>query len=430
MNAQPRPSLIKIIANPRIAAVLMLSFSSGLPLNLSGSTLQAWLATLNVDIETIGFLSLVSWPYLLKFLWAPLLDRYVPPFLGRRRGWILLFQLGLAGAIAFLGIQSPSDAIYMVGAAALLVAFMSATQDIVIDAYRTDVLHAEERGLAVTASTIGYRVASVLSGAVALVMSDQIGWRNTYLSMAAIMALLTVISWSAPEPERRAEPPRTLTEAVVAPLRELLGRPTAIGFLVFALLYKVGDAFALSLYSAFLIQGVGFTPTEVGAVGKTTMFIATLLGGVAGGLLYARLGLFRSLLTFGLLQAVTNLLYMALAVAGRDFPLMVTATAVDNFVGGAGLAAYTAFLMALCNVRFSAFQYALLSALSAVPRVVMGWPAGIIVKHLGWPEFFAITVLAAIPGLVLLVVLRRPINEVEARDISSTASPQPAAART
>lgn len=415
-----RTRLRDLVANPRVAAALTLGFASGLPFNLPDSTLQAWLATLNMDIKTIGWFTLVGAPYAFKFLWAPVLDRYALPVLGRRRGWMLLLQLLLALLIAVLGLQgerlgvgAPGDAIYAVAAVGLLIAFVSATQDIVIDAYRADTLRPDERGVGSTATQVGYRVATWIAGALALILSDVIGWRNTYLLMAAIMAATVLFTWSAPEPERVAPRPHTLAAAVVDPLREFLGRPGAWALLALIVLYKFGDAFALKLVTAFLIKGVGFTALEVGAISKTVVITLTLLGTFAGGVLLARLGLFRSLLFFGILQALTNLLYALLAATGKSTLLMVIALGFDNFAGGMGAAAFVAFLMGLCDVRFSAFQYALLSALASVARNFLGPPAAYVVDAVGWSSFFTLTFFTAIPGLVVLVLLRRQVEKLD-----------------
>lgn len=415
-----RTRIRDLIANPRVAAALTLGFASGLPFNLPDSTLQAWLATLDMDIKTIGWLTLVGAPYAFKFIWAPILDRYALPVLGRRRGWMLLLQLVLAGLIALMGVQAeklgvgvPGDAIYVVAAVGLLIAFASATQDIVIDAYRADTLRPEERGVGSTATQVGYRLATWVTGALALVLSDVIGWRNTYLLMAALMGAMVLFTWSSPEPERVAPPPRTLAAAVMDPLREFLGRPGAWSLLVLIVLYKFGDAFALKLVTAFLIKGVGFTALEVGAISKTVVITMTLLGTFAGGLLLARLGLYRSLLLFGIVQALTNLLYSLLAATGKSTILMVVALGFDNFAGGMGAAAFVAFLMGLCDVRFSAFQYALLSALASVARNFLGPPAAYVVDAVGWSTFFVITFFTAIPGLILLVLLRRQVDRLD-----------------
>jgi MFS transporter, PAT family, beta-lactamase induction signal transducer AmpG len=423
-----RLRLRDVVSNGRVAAALTLGFASGLPFNLPQGTLQAWLATLDVDLKTIGWLTLVGVPYTFKFLWAPLLDRFVPPFLGRRRGWIVLFQAAIAVTTAALGITAARDAIYALAALALLLAFLSASQDVVIDAYRTDTLRAPERGIGSTATQLGWRIATLISGALALVLSGYVGWRVTYLLMALLMAATVLLTFLAPEPERQVLPPRTLRAAVVEPLGELLGRPGATALLGLVVLYKFGDAFALSLSTAFLIKGVGFTAAQVGAVAKTTNIIATIIGTLVGGLVYARIGLYRALLGFGVLQAVTNLLYSWLALVGRDLEVMVIAVGFDNLAGGMGAAAFGAFLMTLCDPRFSAFQFALLSALAALARSFLGPLAGALVEgahlsgtllgvplfslelpSLGWARFFVLTFSCALPGLALLVWLRRRI---------------------
>jgi PAT family beta-lactamase induction signal transducer AmpG len=416
LTDKAKPTLLQALQDRRMTAILLLSFASGLPLNLTGSTLQAWLASVQVDIKTIGIFSLVGLPYVFKFLWAPLLDRYLPPLLGRRRGWILIYQLALAIGIAVMGLSSPTREPYALGAIALLVAFLSASQDIVVDAYRVDVIPPSERALAAAATTFGYRSAAMLAGAVILVVAAQIGWRIAYLLVAGIMAATVFATVWAPEPVTPGRPPRTLADAVVQPLRALLSQKGALGFLLLVLLYKVGDAFALSLYSAFMIKGVGFSLSELSVAGKVNMTVSTMIGVALGGWIYMRWGMFRSLLLFGIGQALTNLLYMWLALAGKKLWLMILATSLDNLIGGMGQAAYVAFLVSLCSASFSATQYALLSALSAVPRVVMGAIAGQVVESLGWANFFVVTFLTAMPGLALLVIFRRRINELEARE--------------
>ena len=430
MSARLR--LRDVVTNGRVAAALTLGFASGLPFNLSQGTLQAWLATLDVDLKTIGWLTLVGVPYTFKFLWAPLLDRFVPPFLGRRRGWIVLFQAAIAVTTAALGLTAAREAIYALAALALLLAFLSASQDVVIDAYRTDTLRAPERGIGSTATQLGWRIATLISGALALVLSGYVGWRVTYLLMAVLMGATVLLTFLAPEPEKQVLPPRTLRAAVVEPLGELLGRPGAIALLGLVVLYKFGDAFALSLSTAFLIKGVGFTAAQVGAVAKSTSIIATIIGTLLGGLVYVRVGLFRALLGFGVLQAATNLLYSWLALAGRDLEVMVIAVGFDNLAGGMGAAAFGAFLMALCDARFSAFQFALLSALSALARSFLGPVAGALVEGarfsgtlfgvplfsielpaLGWARFFVLTFSCALPGLLLLVWLRKRIAALD-----------------
>jgi len=402
-----------------MAAILLLSFASGLPFNLTGSTLQAWLASVQIDIKTIGIFSLVGLPYVLKFLWAPLLDRYLPPLLGRRRGWILIYQVSLSIGLAVMGLSSPTRAPYALGAIALTVAFLSASQDIVFDAYRVDVIPPAERALAAAATTFGYRSAAMFAGAVLVLIAASLGWRLAYLLVAVIM-LLTVLStlW-APEPAVPGRPPQTLADAVVHPWRDLLSQDGAWGFLLLVMLYKVGDAFALSLYSAFMIKGVGFSLQELSLGGKVNMTISTMVGVAIGGWIYMRWGMFRSLLIFGIGQACTNLMYMWLALAGKKLWLLILATSLDTSVGGMGQAAFIAFLVSQCSASYSATQYALLSALAAVPRVMMGWVAGQVVASVGWANFFVITFATAMPGLGLLLILRRRIGALEAREVSN-----------
>lgn len=415
-HAPSKPTLIQALGDKRMAAILFLGFASGLPLNLTGATLQAWLAYARVDIKTIGLFALVGFPYIFKFLWAPVLDRVLPPFLGRRRGWILIFQLCVALGLATMAFGSPTGGLYALGVTALVVAFMSASQDIVIDAYRVDVIPPSERALAAAATTFGYRSAAMFASAVIVIMAEYIGWRLAYLLVACLMALTMIATLRAPEPATPGQPPRTLADAVVKPLVDLLDKRGALGFLALVLLYKVGDAFALSLYSAFMVKGVGLSPAELGLFGKVNMTVSTMIGVGLGGWIYMRWGMFRSLLIFGVGQAFTNLLYMWLAMAGKKLWLVVLATSVDTLVGGMGQAAYVAFLVSLCSTNFSAAQYALLSAMSAVPRVTMGAIAGRVVDSVGWAHFFVITFLTAIPGLALLLSLRRPLNELEARE--------------
>ncbi len=422
MTRDSKPTLLEALGNRRMAAILLLGFASGLPLNLTGSTLQAWLADAKIDIRTIGIFSLAGLPYVLKFLWAPALDRYLPPLLGRRRGWILIFQACLAVAIGVMGWSSPVKAPYMLGLLALLVAFLSASQDIVIDAYRVDVMPADERALAAAAAAFGYRTAAMFAGAVIVLMAAHTGWRAAYGLVAIVMAITMLATLRSPEPVKPGRPPPTFVDAVVDPLRDLLRQPGAWGLLLLVLLYKVGDAFALSLYSAFMIKGVGFSLAELSIAGKVNMTVSTMIGAAFGGWIYLRWGLFRSLLVFGLAQALTNFLYLWLALAGKKLWLMILATSIDNLAGGMGQAAFVAFLMAQCTAAYSATQYALLSALAALPRVTMGAIAGAVVHSVGWAHFFMITFISALPGLGLLVWMRPRIRAIEARERTAAAA--------
>src|SRR6202046_118105 len=415
-----KPTLIQALGDKRLMAVLLLSFASGLPFNLTGFTVQAWLASEGLDIKTIGIFTLVSLPYLFKFLWAPFLDRYLPPILGRRRGWILIYQLCLSVAIAFMGFCSPTKELYVLGAAAVLVAILSASQDIVIDAYRVDTIPVSERGLAAAVQSFGYRTAAMLAGAVLVLIAAHLGWRLAFLMVACLMAATTLGTLWAPEPEVPGQPPRTLIDAVWHPLRALFSQKGAWGFVLLVLLYKVGEAFALSLYSAFMIKGVGFSLDELSIAGKVNMTVSSMIGVAFGGWVYMRWGTFKSLLIFGIGQALTNLLYMWLALAGKKVWLLVLATSLDTGIGGMGQAAVVAFLLSLCSADFSATQYALLSALAVLPRNVTGAIAGALVPVIGWANFFMVTCLSAVPGLILLVILRGPLNELGARDTART----------
>ncbi|HUL40409.1 MAG TPA: MFS transporter [Burkholderiales bacterium] len=407
---------LEIFRNPRIAVVFLFGFSSGLPLALTGSTLQAWLAVSNVDIQTIAWFSWIGVPYLVKFLWSPLMDRFVPPWLGRRRGWMLATQLGLALGIVAMGLTSPERSLLLLGLIALYVALASASQDIVVDAYRTDLLNPSERGMGAAVSVLGYRVAILVSGGVALVLADQIGWRVTYFLMALVMGVGVLTSLFAPEPQTPAATPRTLQAAVVEPLKDFFSREGALLLLLLIILYKFGDALASTLTTAFLIRGVGFSPTEVGVINKGLGLAALLIGALIGGMLLTRMSLYRALMWFGWLQAISCLSFMFLAWAGKSYPWLVFAVGFENFASGMGTAAFVAFAMSLCNHSYSATQYALLSALASLGRVLFGPITGETVVLLGWPKFFFITFIAALPGLWLLWLLRKQIPVIEKRD--------------
>ena len=404
-----------VYTSPRVAPLLVLGFASGLPLALTSGTLQAWATVENVPLQQIGFLTLVGSAYTLKFLWAPLVDRYAPPLLGRRRGWMLLTQLLLAVAIMVMGALSPSSALQTLALLAVLVAFLSATQDIAFDAYCTVVLRKEERGAGAAIKVMGYLLAMIVSGGVALILADQwIGWGNTYVLMGGLMLLCTLATFWAPEPENVANPPRTLREAVGEPLREFFTRRGALAVLLLIVLYKLGDAFAGALSTTFLIRGAGFTPTEVGTVNKVLGLAATIVGALAGGSIMSRWGLYRSLMAFGLLQAVSNLAYWLIAVSPKNLWLMAAGVGIENLCGGLGTASFVGLLMALCRQRFSATQFALLSALSAVGRTYLAGPlTPPLVNAMGWPGFFLLTVVIALPGLVLLHLLRGTIETME-----------------
>lgn len=406
---------LSVFTNRRVGVMLLLGFASGLPLALTSGTLQAWLAVEGVDLKTIGLFTLVGLPYTLKFLWAPLMDRFVPPFLGRRRGWLILMQLALIGGIAAIGFSSPTHAPLAVAALALVVAFLSASQDIAFDAYRADVLHDRERGIGAAVSVLGYRVAMLISGGGALIVADHAGWALSYSLMAALVAIGVVGTLFGPEPELRVAPPRNLREAAVGPIREFLSRKHALWLLALIVLYKFGDAFSGTLTTAFLLRGPGFTLSEVGYANKILGAVSVILGVLFGGAIMVWLRLFRALLLFGVLQALSNLGFMWLAIEGNNLPLMAAAVAFENFTGGMGTAAFVALLMALCDHRYTATQYALLSAAASLGRLYLGPAAGMLAESLGWATFFLLTAIAALPGLFLLVWLRSAIESINHR---------------
>ncbi|WP_237071705.1 AmpG family muropeptide MFS transporter [Mizugakiibacter sediminis] len=400
--------------NWRLLSVGLLGFSSGLPLALSGSTLQAWFTTAGLSLKAIGWITLVGQAYVFKFLWAPLLDRLPLPFLGRRRGWILSMQLLCAAALVGMSLHTPQDAAATLAFIAVLLAFASATQDIAYDAHRTDLLPPAERGWGTALAQGGYRLAMLVSGALALILADHLGWALVYRLMAALMlgaALVTMLSPDAPD-ER---PTRSFAEAVALPFVDFFRRygALALGWLALMVLYKLCDAFALSLSTTFLLRVPQFSLTEIGTVSKTFGLVAGLLGALAGGWAVTRMRLYRALIVLGIAQALVNLGYIWLVHSGPNLAAMAAVVSAEYFFSGLGSTAFVVLLTALCNVRFSATQYALLSSLSAVGRVFLGPIAAWLVPQVGWSLFFVITALSALPGLALVWALRGPIMAAE-----------------
>jgi PAT family beta-lactamase induction signal transducer AmpG len=517
-------------SGPRFAAwhralvVVVLGFASGLPLALTGQAMQAWLSMEGLDVATIGFLSLVGLPYTFKFLWAPLMDRFDLPWLGRRRGWLVATQLLLAVALVLMADISPTGATQAFALMAVAVAFVSASQDVVIDAYRTDMLPATERGMGASLNIAGYRMAMILSGGIALIWTDaQQGggwsWPEVYRFMAWLMVGAAVLSATLlprlpmPATPHSVPPSRarndligfvavvaavivgyivtdraiapalraavgpgallwqdsTLSEslqgrwadlvsllagiAITLPLAAFAARrakfetllsglasyfstPGALAFLVLIVLYKLGDAFAGSLMTPFLLKAMAYTPAEVGVVNKVLGLWLTIAGALVGGALMLKLGLWRSLMWFGVLQLLSNLAFWWLAVGGKgtlgaltipafDWKFvqlaaptpvdgaLLSAVAFENLSGGMGTAAFVAFLMSLTNQRFTATQYALLSAFASIGRVWVGPLAGVLAESIGWPTFFIVSTIAAAPALALLWWLRASVQALE-----------------
>lgn len=394
----------------------ILGFSSGLPLALSSGTLQAWLTVEGVDLRTLGWLSLVGLPYTYKFAWAPALDRYSLPFnfAGRRRGWLVFFLVSMALLLYLISQSNPIEegGILRIAFLALLLALGSASFDVVFDAWRAESLSKKLLGLGAAWSVIGYRIAMLTSGGLALLLADlYLGFDGIYMLLAIICLVLAAIAFFAPEPAI-TRPPATLLKAVIEPFKEFFGRDGALLVLVIVILYKLGDAFTTSLSTAFLIRGAGFSPAEVGAVSKGAGLAATLFGGLFGGLILTRFTLIKCLLIFGILQAITNLGFLWLASVEPSITDMAIVIILENLAGGMGTAAFVALLMTLCDSRFTATQFALLSALASIGRVFVGPLAGELAYSNGWQIFFFLSFLIAIPGIVVLRWLKKPLEMI------------------
>lgn len=399
-----------------LTLTLILGFASGLPLALSSGTLQAWLTVENVDLKTLGWLTLLGLPYTYKFVWAPMLDRYRLPlggWGGRRKGWLVSLLLAMALVLFGMSQQTPgalASSLWGVAAFAFALVLLSASFDIVFDAWRAESLTESQRGLGAAWSVVGYRLAMLTSGGLALMLADlYLGFGGVYALMALFCLVLAVVAAFVPE-SSQAPVPRSLVRAVVDPFREFFNRDGAILILVTIVVYKLGDAFAGSLSTAFLIRGAGFSPAEVGAVNKGVGLLSTLVGGLVGGLLMSRIKLWIALLLFGVLQAITNLGFWYLAAYPATLFGMTVVVLLENLAGGMGTAAFVALLMTLCDVRFTATQFALLSALASIGRVVVGPVAGITASDWGWAPFFLVSTVAALPGLILIPITRSHIS--------------------
>jgi MFS transporter, PAT family, beta-lactamase induction signal transducer AmpG len=420
---------LEVYRDRRMLAILAMGFGSGLPLALTGYTLSVWLADVSVSLKTIGFFSLVGIAYTFKFVWSPLLDQPLPPltrWLGRRRGWGLVIQLALAGAILALGATDPVGAPAATAALACLVAFLSASQDIVIDAFRVELLRDEEQGAGASATQVGYRVAMIASTAGALYLATYLGWFWTYAIMAGAMAVgiaALLLTAEPVVPLRPAAPGQPwLVHAVVDPLVDFFRRQGArpggglaavlwscrqgLAILVFVMLYKLGDAMAGHMSGPFYLA-LGFSKIEIANITKIFGVLASIAGIAAGGAAVYRLGIMRGLLVCGVLQMVANLFYIVQAQAGHDPVMLIATIGAENFLGGMGSAAFVAYLSSLCNKAFTATQYALLSALATVGRTMVSSTGGWIIELIGWVDFFLVSTALALPGLALLLWLMR-----------------------
>ena len=399
---------LSVFTNKRMLISLLLGFSSGLPLALTGSTVQAWLSDAKIDIATIGLFALVGLPYTMKFVWAPLLDNCPLPFLGLRRGWMVVCQIGLFGATLGLGSVNPANALSLFSCLALLLAFFSASQDIVVDAYRTEIIK-EQNELGAGASTYitGYRIATLISGGVALGMADHYSWKFVYFSMAVVNLVGMVTILLSPEPKvTRKLQVKGFRDSVTLPFLEFFQRSGAMEILIFIMVYKLSTLMATALTTKFLLD-LGYTKLMIGAVNKGAGLIASISGTLVGGSLMLKLGLKKSLWIFGVIQALVGVTFCLLAMFSgheshiKDLALVVIVS-LDQFMMGLGTAALTGFMMSVCSRQFTGTQYALLTSIMAVARVILIAHAGTLVAMMGWNWFFIATVPLAIPGLLLL----------------------------
>jgi PAT family beta-lactamase induction signal transducer AmpG len=420
----PRLSFAAAFRSRRVGVMVALGLASALPSAMTDSVLNAWATALGVDLKTIGYFALVSLPYNFKFVLAPFLDRYPLPILGRRRGWLFFFLLVATALAVVLGSSDPAARTGVVAALAVALAFAGAAFDLVLDAYRVDVLPEDERAAGTATYIAGYRVALLITGSLSLVLAEFVGWRVVYLGLAALLLLGVVGVLIAPEPPPSAsKPPRTLLDALYRPFVEFFfHRRGSLLLLVFILIYTYGDWVVLRMLVPFYLRVVEFSLLEIGLINKITIAGATILGAAAAGVLVPRLGLRRSLILFGAAAALTNLLYLLLLATGKSYVTLVVAVGLDNLASGLRATAFTAFLMALCDRRYSATQYALFSsAMSLVGRLAASL-SGHLVEGFGWPAFFGVTSALAIPALAILLLANRTFAEVEARSAEVSGS--------
>jgi PAT family beta-lactamase induction signal transducer AmpG len=430
----------RVYLEPRVVTVLFLGFAGGLPYLLTAGTLTFWLAEVEVDKAAIGLFALVGLPYTWKFLWSPIIDRVpLPPFttlLGRRRGWLLLVQILLGGAILALGAGAPEGDIGLMAAIAVLVAFLSASQDIVIDAYRVELLEERQQGAGAAVYVIGYRIAMLVSGAGALLLAEFAGWFWAYAAMATCLLVGMVTVLLSPEPagsaaalaRGRGNARVWLKEAVVEPFTDFLRRNgigTALLILLFIMLYKLGDALLGTMTNPFYVE-LGFTKPEVATVVKIYGLVAILAGGFLGGVIVNQRGMLQALWICGLIQMASNLVFVLQAWVGRDLTMLTLTISVENLAGGMGTAAFVAYLSSLCNLSYTATQYALLSSFMAQARTSLSAGGGFLADSMGWIGFFLLTTLAAVPALLMLLWLQRRLAGVDARGPAALANGRPA----
>ena len=406
---------ILISINPylekKMVITLVMGFVSGVPLLLTITLLQAWLTDAGIAKSTIGLFALVGLPYSLKFLWAPIFDRYIINSLGRRRGWLVVIQVILIISIIGLGMTNPSLSAFNVAVLALLVTFFSASQDIIIDAYRRESLLDEEQTLGASAYVLGYRIGALAAGAGGLILADYISYQLVYIFMAAVMFIGVFATIIADEPLQEEEP-KSLRDAIINPFTEFFNRKgynSAILILMFILLYKVGDTMAHSLSTNFYLD-IGFTKSQIGTVVKIFGLVATLIGAFLGGLISLRIGLYKSLIIFGLFQAVATLGFAVLAAMGNYIGLLMIVISLENLAAGMGYTAYLAFIANMTNKEFTATQFALMTALMSIPRTFFSGSSGYLVELMDWEIYFIFCSLIAIPALIILMKIKQDIK--------------------
>ena len=424
---------VAVYRDKRILVILFLGFSSGLPLLLTFSTLSIWLKELGVSKTAIGLFALVGTPYTLKFLWAPLVDHLRVPFLtarlGPRRSWAILTQVALMAALVGLGSTDPLEDLRLTAILALVVTFCSASQDIVIDAYRVEILEEGQYGAGAATIVFGYRMGMLTSGAGSLYLASFMDWSAVYAVMGGLVTVGIATILLSPEPKRGGAPePGTgpppgrsgwaetaawMQTAVVHPFTDFMNRRGWVLILIFVIFYKLGDTLAGAMANPFYIE-LNFTKIEIANVSKLFGLAATLAGGFIGGVLVNRVGILRSLLICGVLQMLSNLMFAIQAVVGHSVPMLALTIGIENVTGGMGTAAFVAYLSGLCSVAYTATQYALLSALMSLPRTLLSASAGWLADHLDWVTFFLLTTVAALPGLLLLWWLMRRERTSEA----------------
>ncbi len=410
-----------IFRSRRMAVIYLLGFSSGLPLMLTGQTLQNWGIDEHVDIKKVSTFALLKLPYTFKFAWAPLLDRYQLPFLGRRRGWMLVFQIGLLLGLVAMSSLDPGSTMVELAVVALFVAFMSASQDIMVDAYNVEVLKPAERAAGSATYVLGYRTAMLVSGSLALIMADHLVWRAVYLIMAALMLVGIVTVFFAEEPTVEARPPRTLLQSVYLPFTEFFrryGRYAAV-ILLFCALFKFGEQFAQNV-SQYFYRDMGFTKSEIGTLSKAVAFAAFAIGGGIGGSLVARYGLRKMLVVFGIIQMLVHVGYLVISIAGHNLAVYGVTLFVENLSFAMATAAITGAQMSFCSPAVAATQMALLSSFSGISTSVFAALAGSMVAAVGYTNFFLITMAMAIPGIILAYFVASPA--IERRGFASGSS--------